>query len=569
MQIDIWQPARLLRLQVDAQRLTCIGYDGLGRVCDVPIPLSQSKVARRILSAIAHKTPDQVDYYALRCLAAACLCPQEHQSLQEEAVTTLRWLLNIMEEVGRPRRIEAKAIAAKENCEGWDLCGTRDTDGVDDLMMLIRLDKRDQVWANMSTNVITGTEDDMEGSSTVDEDEYLMIENANDRPGWLQDMVRCRETASVAGDVRASKSNINLRIQETQHILAKNPVVGGLVQLPPEFGLIRGACIQNDEMGLDGSGEVLYAFFKLMLGLGWKVVKTLPDLLQYIPFLGLWQQLAIGIVLGWPAGVAFADWCSRQLRMVDFGRGLLRLSYCSSKQESFPSHVAETLDPTSKKKALVSTSMLHPRMVGGHSLACEMPGTTRMAQPTNHKSDKSTLERHGATGGPAAQDIYMSDAITFLADFVFPRKTRPNRKKQIRNINFIMLVRSTLVSLLAAVALAAPANLDARADTVCGSNAYTSGEVKSAANTACQRVNADSQVNGYPHTYNNYEGFDFLVDGPYDEFPILTTGIYKGGSPGADRVVINDDCGIAGVITHTGASGNNFVGCTGAYGVST
>ena len=35
------------------------------------------------------------------------------------------------------------------------------------------------------------------------------------------------------------------------------------------------------------------------------------------------------------------------------------------------------------------------------------------------------------------------------------------------------------------------------------------------------------------------------------------------GSPGPDRVVINGSGQRAGVITHTGASGNNFVGCTG------
>jgi hypothetical protein len=35
------------------------------------------------------------------------------------------------------------------------------------------------------------------------------------------------------------------------------------------------------------------------------------------------------------------------------------------------------------------------------------------------------------------------------------------------------------------------------------------------------------------------------------------------GSPGADRVVINKSGAHAGEITHTGASGNNFVACDG------
>lgn len=35
------------------------------------------------------------------------------------------------------------------------------------------------------------------------------------------------------------------------------------------------------------------------------------------------------------------------------------------------------------------------------------------------------------------------------------------------------------------------------------------------------------------------------------------------GSPGADRIVFNSTCQLAGEITHTGASGNDFVGCSG------
>lgn len=63
--------------------------------------------------------------------------------------------------------------------------------------------------------------------------------------------------------------------------------------------------------------------------------------------------------------------------------------------------------------------------------------------------------------------------------------------------------------------------------------------------------------------YHDYEGFTFPVSGTYYEFPILSSGsVYSGGSPGADRVIFNTDNQLAGVITHTGASGNNFVECT-------
>ncbi|EFY92176.1 Guanyl-specific ribonuclease F1 [Metarhizium acridum CQMa 102] len=150
----------------------------------------------------------------------------------------------------------------------------------------------------------------------------------------------------------------------------------------------------------------------------------------------------------------------------------------------------------------------------------------------------------------------------------------------------------SIVGLLSLVALisAAPANLQARDATNCGGVQYTAAAVQAAANAACQYVESGSHAGSstYPHRYNNYEGFDFPVDGPYNEFPILKSGrIYSGGmswgrdkysvrfrlggylltcltgSPGPDRVVISDGCDLAGVITHTGASGNNFVACSG------
>ncbi|KAF3906849.1 hypothetical protein ABW21_db0202835 [Orbilia brochopaga] len=46
--------------------------------------------------------------------------------------------------------------------------------------------------------------------------------------------------------------------------------------------------------------------------------------------------------------------------------------------------------------------------------------------------------------------------------------------------------------------------------------------------------------NGYPHHFQNHEGFDFHADcaEPFYEFPITREGDYDGGSPHADRVVI-------------------------------
>ncbi|KAK2871993.1 hypothetical protein FQN49_002649 [Arthroderma sp. PD_2] len=119
---------------------------------------------------------------------------------------------------------------------------------------------------------------------------------------------------------------------------------------------------------------------------------------------------------------------------------------------------------------------------------------------------------------------------------------------------------------LVAVATAAPATLQARGATTCGSTNYSADQVSAANNAACNYVMNGGTAGGssYPHEYHNYEGFEFKgLGGPFFEFPILTSGVYTGGSPGADRVVITEDCQEAGQITHTGASGGDFVACSG------
>ncbi|KAF1980858.1 guanyl-specific ribonuclease F1 [Aulographum hederae CBS 113979] len=129
-----------------------------------------------------------------------------------------------------------------------------------------------------------------------------------------------------------------------------------------------------------------------------------------------------------------------------------------------------------------------------------------------------------------------------------------------------MVASKSLVPLFfAALATASPILEARQSSTTCGSTYYSSSKVSTAANAACNYVSSGGHAGSstYPHQYNNYEGFDFPVGGPWYEFPILSSGTYTGGSPGADRVVINANCQYAGAITHTGASGNNFVGCSG------
>ncbi|CVK85894.1 Guanyl-specific ribonuclease F1 [Fusarium mangiferae] len=130
-----------------------------------------------------------------------------------------------------------------------------------------------------------------------------------------------------------------------------------------------------------------------------------------------------------------------------------------------------------------------------------------------------------------------------------------------------MLFFKSIASLAALVSLAVASPIESRqsSSATCGSTRYTAAQLRAAASAACQYYQNDDTAGSstYPHTYNNREGFDFPVNGPYQEFPVKTSGVYTGGSPGADRVIINTSCQYAGAITHTGASGNNFVGCSG------
>ncbi|KAK7429803.1 hypothetical protein QQZ08_003648 [Neonectria magnoliae] len=129
-----------------------------------------------------------------------------------------------------------------------------------------------------------------------------------------------------------------------------------------------------------------------------------------------------------------------------------------------------------------------------------------------------------------------------------------------------MLLLKALLPLASLLGVAVASPIEARQSaTTCGSTSYTAAQVRAAANAACSyyRQGTTAGSSTYPHRYNNREGFDFLVSGTYQEFPLRRSGVYTGGSPGADRVIINTACAYAGAITHTGASGNNFVGCSG------
>ncbi|KAK0369098.1 guanyl-specific ribonuclease N1 [Colletotrichum limetticola] len=102
----------------------------------------------------------------------------------------------------------------------------------------------------------------------------------------------------------------------------------------------------------------------------------------------------------------------------------------------------------------------------------------------------------------------------------------------------------------------------------CGSNKYSKRQIQDATAEGCRLYAANQQIgtSQYPHRFNNRENLVFATSGPYQEFPIITSGNYSGRAPGADRVVFDPayrgSCVYVGAMTHTGAaSRNGFVSC--------
>jgi hypothetical protein len=103
---------------------------------------------------------------------------------------------------------------------------------------------------------------------------------------------------------------------------------------------------------------------------------------------------------------------------------------------------------------------------------------------------------------------------------------------------------SSLLLLVAPLTLALPTSVitsaaieDAAVETrqscyvKCGTKCYTSTQVSAARSSGYRYYSQGDEAGSstYPHTYNNYEGFNFLVAGPYQEYPLLTSGTYTGG----------------------------------------
>ncbi|KAK0636097.1 Ribonuclease/ribotoxin [Bombardia bombarda] len=131
--------------------------------------------------------------------------------------------------------------------------------------------------------------------------------------------------------------------------------------------------------------------------------------------------------------------------------------------------------------------------------------------------------------------------------------------------SLLTLVSAAVAVSAAAIPIEVSADLETRACAyTCGTVCYTTANINSAVSKGYSLYKSGSTLGSskYPHQYNNYEGFSFPTAAPWYEFPILSSGaVYSGSSPGADRVVFDSKGALDLLITHTGASGNNFVSC--------
>lgn len=98
-------------------------------------------------------------------------------------------------------------------------------------------------------------------------------------------------------------------------------------------------------------------------------------------------------------------------------------------------------------------------------------------------------------------------------------------------VSFKFLASAALATLVAANPIVITKRQFANETVTCGSNKYSVDDLESAAAEGCDLYSKGDQIgdNNYPHKFNNREGLPLETDGPYQEFPILPSGIYDGG----------------------------------------
>lgn len=119
----------------------------------------------------------------------------------------------------------------------------------------------------------------------------------------------------------------------------------------------------------------------------------------------------------------------------------------------------------------------------------------------------------------------------WLRKLVTPPSTPNTQTRSAISLASMQFSAAALLAGITAVS-AAPHVVVRDEPATCGSVEYTASQVSAAMDAACEHFQDGTEAGSYPHTYNNYEGFDFKgLDGPFQEFPIMEDGdVYTGGT---------------------------------------
>ncbi|CCO33766.1 putative RING finger protein C6B12,07c [Rhizoctonia solani AG-1 IB] len=165
--------------------------------------------------------------------------------------------------------------------------------------------------------------------------------------------------------------------------------------------------------------------------------------------------------------------------------------------------------------------------------------------------------------------------MNFMKEW-FPKETKEKSDSNDRESAEEQLTEMGLVTALpttnTTLSIVVKRSINGATGSDCNGYTFTAAQVSAAAQASLSHVLAGTTVgtNKYPHVLDNREGFTYPSGCTVTryEFPIFRNKIYTGGDPSVDRVIIGHVSGSSayscGVLTHQGASGNNFLQCDSA-----
>lgn len=99
-------------------------------------------------------------------------------------------------------------------------------------------------------------------------------------------------------------------------------------------------------------------------------------------------------------------------------------------------------------------------------------------------------------------------------------------------------------------------------DMDCHGIKFTKSDIAEAKKQAIAHLDAGTRGGSYPKKFKDYEKNLSLKKGKdYYEYPVLKNGVYNGGSPGAVRVILDDNSKFMGLLYHPTETSTSFNKC--------